>query len=332
MSKLIDELKRKYRTPQEAMVALGLDSALLTDKEHSMKTAVLSRTAARAEGALAAYLLPKLAKDALPKLMKIIRPAVKDITRKNFAARMPALVKIAMDAATPMMTPEAQAAGGAGATPDDVAMALIGMIEGQSSAEPAEMDEQPEMSTEPNGGAPAGGNRAKAMEMLKAKGMTDDECKAVMDMMVPEKAEDEDDIDEEKAKREKEAKDAEMNREPMVTKSAMDEALKQTADAVRSSVLKTQRDINAAYQDAGQWVGKIAMDHDTVGAVYRTALGMLKIDVKDVADDAALPHILHAQPKPGARAASNTNVVAMDSMASKSFAERFPHVARIGNL
>ena len=71
MSKLRDALRKKFKTPREAIVALGLDESILTEraydsvnpliKEKTMKTIKLSALGTVAYGSLMTFLRPQLA-------------------------------------------------------------------------------------------------------------------------------------------------------------------------------------------------------------------------------------------------------------------------------
>src|ERR1700733_15032914 len=92
-SPLAAALRRKFKTPQEAMKALGLDESLLAEDQSTkeppiMVTAVLSRKALLVQGAALGYLMPKLANDA-----KIdLTPAFKDVTAENYKASKAAII------------------------------------------------------------------------------------------------------------------------------------------------------------------------------------------------------------------------------------------------
>ena len=95
MSKLRDALRKKFKTPREAILALGLDETLLTEraydsvnpliKEKTMKKVKLSALGTVAYGALTTFLRPQLAEDAKIDLAKGLR----NITAKNFKAKRP---------------------------------------------------------------------------------------------------------------------------------------------------------------------------------------------------------------------------------------------------
>lgn len=280
-------------------------------------TGVPSRTAVRLQAALATVAMDSAIDFA---------PALKGLTAKNFKARKAGLVKtiLATDGMEEAMAPAAAATG---ATPDDVIMKVLEMVEGQTAAAPPEADEQPPMATEPNAGPPAAAegskmDMAKIKAWLASKGMGEDDMSELDGMM----ADDEEETEEEKAERLK--KEAAMDdKEPMVTKAAMDAAL---ADATKS-VMKTQRDITAAASYVRPWVGELAMDESIGSAsdVYRKALIVLGVsDAKTMHAD-ALKAVLGAQGKPGDRKRGGDTAVAMDSAAASSYETRFPNAARI---
>lgn len=315
----------KGRVGPEAALdqALPEHQPLKKEPPMSKKTALLSRTAIRLQAALSA-----LAMDS-----KIdFAPSLKGVTAKNLKTRKPGLVKniLAMDGMEEAMAP----ATAGGATPDDVILRVLDMVESQVANDPPEADEAPTAAaTDPNAGPPAaaGGpkmDKAKIMEWLKAKGMGEDDM-SELDGMMGDPAEDEEETDEEKAARVAKAKD-EAGKEPMVTKAAMDAALEQT----RVSVLNTSREITNALSYVRPWVGELANDASIAAPadVYRKALASLNIHGAGTMHADALKSVLDAQPKPGERKRPVDGHLAMDAAAEKSLAERFPHAAKISNL
>lgn len=154
--------------------------------------------------------------------------------------------------------------------------------------------------------------------------------------MKPKGAEDEEDDEEEKKKKEKAAMDAEEDeakkkaeemKDKKEEKAAMDAAIKTAmADAVKQATdaaRKEARETREAEAFARTFVGEIAIACDSAEQVYKAALDILKVDLKDV-PPVAYKHILAAQPKPNER----KHVIAQDSavMAADrdSFAKRFP--------
>ena len=95
MTKLGEALRKKYKTPKDALLALGLDESLLGESAPNRassglqmenlimkKNVKLSRTAIMAKGALAVVLQPRLAQDA-----KIdLNPLVSGVTPGNWGA------------------------------------------------------------------------------------------------------------------------------------------------------------------------------------------------------------------------------------------------------
>src|SRR5262245_3165604 len=85
MDKLLEALRSKYRSPQAAVEALGLDAALLQPQEKAMPK--ISPAALVTQAALFTYLQPRLAQDA-----KIdYNPFVAGITSKNYRSQRPVI-------------------------------------------------------------------------------------------------------------------------------------------------------------------------------------------------------------------------------------------------
>lgn len=115
-----------------------------------------------------------------------------------------------------------------------------------------------------------------------------------------------------------------------MSKAAMDKAIKLACDAVaRETEAKTiarLRGISEAEEIVKPYVGKLAVAMDSAEGVYKTALDMLKIDVKDV-HPSAYKAILVAQPKPGDAPKPR---IAADSQLPGDFSEAFPNAHRLG--
>lgn len=301
-----------------------------------MKVKPHSRTALRFEGMLAAHVLPKLAKDNAPKFMKHIHAGLAKVTRKGLMATdgktikpgvLKAIVVMAKDGLEDMLAPEAKAAGGAG--PDDVIMKLLEhALEGGASETP-EMDE---MAPEEQGD-PAAPKKKSLAEVLKARGMSDDDISGIESEMgsmdeAEESSEEDDEAAEaaadaakDKAAKDKAAKDA---LEGKVDKKAMDAAIAKAVKGAEDKMKATQE----ARDFVRPYVGDVSMAHDSAGAVYEATLKSLGVDSNGVKDPAALRAILSVVPKPNAK--TNDAPIALDSAAVKSLSERFPHAAKIG--
>jgi hypothetical protein len=366
MSQLIDALRRKFKTPAEAIKALGMDEALLTTTlETEMTKKVLpSRTAIRLGAALSVLAMDQ----AMPKALTALVGAT---TAKTFKASKPVLhkaIRLAFD----------DIGGATGATPDDVILKVLSLVEGQIGAEPAEADQMAmpvdpnAVSTDPNAATPpvaagdpddevdevdengnpikkkpAGMDKKMVMDWMKSKGMGEDDISELDGMMGEADDEDDDAEDEDcdapvmkpggakdRAKdkaMDKKAKDKAMDkkaRDGMVTKEAMDQAI----DAVKTTVIKTQRDIASAAEFVRPWIGSLAMDAsiNSEADVYRKTLVALGVSGAATLHPDALKPVLMAQAKPSARQ-PRAVAFANDAAADDSFAKRFPHlVSRTG--
>lgn len=285
-----------------------------TEIPMTKKTAVPSRTAIRLQAALSA-----LAMDSKPDLSA----ALNGVRAKTISAQKSVIAKairVAFDAE----------GGAVGATPDDVIMKVLDMVEGQAKAEPAEMDEAPVAATEPTAAPGAGGkmDKAKLMEWLKAKGLGEDDM-SELDGMYGDPTEDEDETPEEKAERMRKEQAADKAaKDNMVSREAMDQAIATTAETVTAQVLRTAREIASAFAYVRPWVGELANDAAITSpeSVYRKALGTLGVSGADKLHADALRPILDAQPKPGVR---RDPTVAMDAASIEDFDKRFPHLTHI---
>jgi hypothetical protein len=126
-----------------------------------------------------------------------------------------------------------------------------------------------------------------------------------------------------------------MPKDMMVTKQAMDAAIKTATEEVRKAVLKSQREIRMALDEVRPLVGELksSLEFNTPNDVYREAL---RIKNPSFAFDKCHPdayrHILASYPPAGAREPTyrNGSSLGMDEASTKSFNERFPNAARIG--
>lgn len=128
------------------------------------------------------------------------------------------------------------------------------------------------------------------------------------------------------------AKDADMAKkddEKPITKQAMDEALKANAEEVRKQVIREQRGIHDAREAVRPYVGELTMAFDSGEQVYRHALGMLGVEGAKTIHESALPALLKAQPKAGAKPVDRKSDLAMDESTMSAFEKRFPNASRI---
>ncbi|HEY6030500.1 MAG TPA: DUF2213 domain-containing protein [Gaiellaceae bacterium] len=314
-------LVKKGRAGSDVVVG---DSSI----EETKMAGKLTRMGVYTVGILAAALTPKLAKDAALDLSPILGKLEAGKTLKDsrpvIAAGLKGLKGLAKDANL-----------------DDVTALLDKLekaekVEGMDDLEPNSAPMMGAGQEQDEDAMDAAGGNGEAMNFLKGKGLSDDDCKAVMDMMRP-KANDE--TPEEKAAREKEeadkkAADEAAAKEEKVDKKAMDAAIKLAVDGATktatTSALKLANDIAGAREFVEPWVGKLAssLAFDSAEQVYEKTLTMLKVPTKDM-HPSAFKHVLAAQPKPGAD--HRRTVVANDGAIDASgFAERFPGAGRIG--
>jgi hypothetical protein len=145
----------------------------------------------------------------------------------------------------------------------------------------------------------------------REKGMSEDDITALSGMFpqaagadeFPPKKEDDDEAKKKAEEDEKKAKDAAMK--DMVTKPAMDEAIKKASADTEARVVARERGIRTALADVKPWVGELApsLAFDSAEAVHRhVAKAMGIANAEKLHADALLP-VIQAQPKPGARPA-----------------------------
>lgn len=144
------------------------------------------------------------------------------------------------------------------------------------------------------------------------------------------KAEDEDDDADkdkpgDKPKAEDEDEDEDDKDKP---KPAMDAASVRAAiDAATRALKAEQAAIREAERAVRPYVGELAVAMDSAAEVYKFALDKLNVQVGADVHPSAYPHILKAQPVPGAFQPRKT--LAMDAAGAKGLAERIPGVNRL---
>jgi chemotaxis protein histidine kinase CheA len=335
-------LREKFKTPGDALKALGLDESLIKASTENLMSKP-TRFAANTLLLTAGYLAPLLAKDAKIDLM----PIFKDVTRKSFKAKP---ITMALDGALK------------GKLAKDADISHVAeMLDHLERAKPEEGAD--EAASEPEkkamekaaaaGDAEEDDDKDKAYDaepfkaFLKEKGVNDEDIAKAMDMMPKSGAADADETEEEKKAREakaakdeeikteaekkandaKTARDKEMEERP--TKAAMDAALKATVKQVRDN----ERGIRVAIADVHPWVGDLSptLALDSADDVYRHAATMLNLPDAKTIHASALPTLIKLMPKPGARPVEGGHTsIAMDAAASDDFASRFADAARIG--
>lgn len=266
----------------------------------------LSKKAVMAKGALLAVLKPKLAADAALDLDAVLA----GVKRKNWLTKKPGIVAaikphLAQDADLADVVELLDKLDGENPDNDDVGMddvdpkceEILAMLRGKISDE----------------------DLAQVQAKLMAPAATAAASQATDDTTAATTAQDDPT---------QTAGAANANpggeKKDMVSKGAMDKAIKLAVDAARreaaqeaeKSTIARLRGIQEAEEAIKPYVGKLAVAMDSADEVYKAALEILKIDIKDI-HPSAYRAVLMAQAKPGdtpkARiaqdAAASTNVV-----------------------
>ena len=342
-----------YVMDSDPFVDIKTETTKLLDESKEekieMSKANMTRGAFWMQGALAAYLAPKLANDANIDLTKI----VSGVTSKNYKQHKPAIALGIQSVAKDKLAQDANL--------DDL-MCLLDKLD-VPAEEAADM--------EPNAGAPMMKAEAKddmdmmddpSMDdgleelkaMLKAKLSDEDYMKAcamldagkkasdeppefegkpevgkgpantkkaddAMEDDTAKKAEDEDDKDDEKKDEKKD----------MMDKKAMDAAITAASEAAVARAVKRTNDIWEAKNRVKPWVGELALTFDSAEAVYRKALEIRGYHKAKTIHTDALIDVLETLPRADAKPAEKEKL-AMDSAQVNAFYSRFPNASRIG--
>jgi len=252
MDKLIEALKEKYSTPQEALAALGLDANILkkglpgpvseTGQTFKTNDGVSDMEQKLSRKDVLSALKPKLAKDAdIKDVIDLLdRLDGADMDDDNLAGDDEDMADMQMDEDPKMTALMAKLAGKL--TPEECAE-----IKAMMSA-PEAMDEPPQTANAAN-----------------ADPKDQDDKKPL-----PAKDEEDDDMKKEKDKE---------------AKAAMDRAIKLACDATALATEKKTiarlRDIAEAEEMVRPYVGKLTA-MDSAEEVFKAALVALNVDVKDV--------------------------------------------------
>lgn len=292
---------------------------------HGAKTVgkSLSKKAVMAKGALLAVLKPKMAADAALDLNSILA----GVKKSNWLAKKPGIVA----AIKPLLAKD---------TDIGEIVQLLDKLDGEQPDDDNIGQDEP---TDPKCESILGMLRGKISDedlaqveaALKAPAAGEVKPQATDDN---EEAEDED-VDDKMAGDEPpqtaNAANADpkngKNKEPIpMSKAAMDKAIKLAVDAARrdteQATITRLRGIQEAEEAVKPYVGKLAVAMDSADAVYKAALEILKVDVKDV-HPSAYRHILAAQPKPGEAPKPR---VAQDAALPTEMSEVFPDARRLG--
>lgn len=291
-----------------------------------MTKIVLSRKATYAAGVLSGYLMPKLAQDA----KFDVTPLLKGVTAKNFKTETPRILaaikkdaKLAQDMELDHLPELLEHLGkqdvqeGADAEPSSG----LPMNAEEMAKKAKDESEAAEKADKDKKAADKKARDGAVKNFLSGK-LSAEDMKAYDDMMgeaengESEKANENEAGTEGGGGKDMKGKDA----EPMVSKSAMDAALKKTEADTTAKVLKTANEISAAREFVFPWTGKLAMDTMCANDVYRAGLEALGLadKIKGV-DPSAFKTILELQPKPG----TQTRMATDETPDASGFASRF---------
>lgn len=317
MTKIIDALREKYRTPQAALRALGLDESLLREDE--------TKPMRNKDEAVAAVLTKALAQDASLAEMTEFLKALNASGNEGAAEEggeyededgedevPPPITE--PNAGVPQMAKEDGEGEHTEVATDEPAAAIHAILKDKCTPEElARIGELLEKIATPEGDADNGheGDIEGAVEKHTGIEKPEGEEKT--------EGEDEDTTDMSKI-------------EGLVTKPAMDEAIKAAVAAERIAASERATALRSAERAVEPYVGKLAMDAamDAEG-VYRKALAMLGVvGVEKVREFEALPILLRSQPLPGSNhAPRREHRMAQDAAADEGFAKRFPRLASL---
>jgi hypothetical protein len=340
--RLVAALKKRFKTPAEALQKLGLDSKLLAtpanggnSERKTMFKSTVSPTAILATGALRTYLAPRLAADAQIR----VTPLLKGITQKNFASKIPDLVAALQRETRGRLAQDADIS--------DVTEMLEAIARvGDDEPEMDTMEDDPDMNAATMGGEGEDEDAedpaaivARIKEMLKGKlppeelARLDEAIGASMHREAPaEEAHDEEEDPN------KEFKGGGIDEPPpfkgqpkpggTMDKKAMDAAI---AEA-KADFRREQRAIDDAREFVRPWVGGLpGLAADSAEDVLRAGCRALGITgAATIKDPSALRLLIERTPRPGARHAASPERLAADAAqgARSTFATRFPGASR----
>lgn len=285
------------------------------NKENGMTTTKLSPTALVALGAVNAYLRPRLAQDAKITWPKNLWPG---ITPKTLSARRGAIADAVRAVVKGRLAQDADVED-----VDDVIDAIEAMKDDIADMTTAPVEEPP-LEDPDNDKIEDEDNDSAVCAFLQ------EHYPEVLDQYKASMAGAGDESDEERKKREdeeaaKKAKDAELPAN-LVTKKAMDEAIRSAVAKATTHVQASARAVQEARQAVRPYVGELALAFDSAEDVYAEALKMCGVKTDDV-HPSAFPRLLEMLPRAGSRPR-----VAQDAAAPAggSFSARFPAAGRIG--
>jgi len=341
MTTLIDALKAKYKTPQAALAALGLDEALLKGKQPRMgavarvlRDEVKKRTGIAQDADLSDLLalldaLKKSEEGNIEEIDAALSEAKEDEEGgEEKSEESPAAKQNRVDEFEEDPTPAKEDKMAGLATAPNSAVPALAEKNTEEKADDAEVE----------GGAPgevAGDDPASKLHALLSGKLSPEELQQVAAILAERAGPEEKapGIDEEPEDMKAEDNECEGNPKmekggttpPAIDKAAMDAAISVAVKAERTA----QKAIRDAERAVRPYVGELAMSFDSAAGVYRHALASLGVEGADKVHESALPVLLKQIPVPGSESRVRETRIAQDAASVKSFAEMFPAAARI---
>ncbi len=263
----------------------------------SIKTShnLRSRTAIMAQGALVAFLAPRMAADAQIDLT----PVLKGINATNFKHAQGNILKALVLATDGKLAADADL---------DEAAELLEQIDRTKSAKDDEIDDNVDTSTAKDG----------EEEDPDAKKAEDEEL----------------DEDGNPVKKAEDAEEGEM-KEEMVDKKAMDSAIAKAKRDTRTEVMAELQAMDAARTAVKPHIGTVGANVSSATEIYKMALDSAIASGADIDLDgvpaSAYPALVKMLPVPGARPAGAERL-AVDAASAKGFSERFPAAATVRHV
>ncbi|MGF6633535.1 8-oxo-dGTP pyrophosphatase MutT (NUDIX family)/uncharacterized protein (DUF2267 family) [Paraburkholderia sp. MM6662-R1] len=313
-------LVRKGRAGPDVLVADSINPMGVTTVSKS-----LSKKAVMAKGALLAVLKPKIAADAAPDLNANLSAILAGVKRSNWLAKKPTIASaikplLAKDADIEDVIELLDTLDGEKVDDDEVAAddvdpkieGILSLLRGKISDEDlaqvqAMLTAAPAATDETNGAGAAQGGAAANPTANDNPPQTPGAANATPG-------------------------DQTNKEENPMNRAAMDKAIKVAVDAARAeteqATIARLRAIQEAEEAVKPYVGKLTA-MDSADGVYKGALEVLKVDIKDV-HPSAYKAILLAQPKPGGEQPRHR--IAEDSAIAppNDMEEVFPNVHRLG--
>lgn len=302
------------------------DSKLEQNKMSKKTVALLSRKALLVQGALAAYLTPRLAADAQIDLT----PVLKDVNRSNYAKKRASIATGVEKLVSGKLAQDAEVG--------DLVELLDGLKDvnsGDPDEDDLSLDDEDEPGAPPAAAAPepeADDPVAKLLAVLKGK-LDEETFAKVSAALAPAPAAAAPGADDEPTPKPEEEKpvakdeDQDGDKETPPTKAAMDAAILKARNQTRKETIATMNAIREAEAICKPIIGELAVAMDSAESIYQLALETAEVDLTGV-PPAAFKAMVGMLPKGGNKPEPRLQI-GQDAKAAASFAERFPNAQRI---